>query len=342
MKQLRALPALMASLLLVSCGSGGSSSSPPSSSTPSSSTPSSSASGFVQQYTASATAGEVLTYTIDTNALTYSYKIVYSAYGLTNTTGSGTLTLNADGSYSPSEAPNSKVYALQNGLMIGAVNLFLNGTSRVVPILGISNPISTASSLAGIYNYISLQCANRSFGVYTGCQTSYGTVQINNAGTYTTCDKSNMTNGTNGCTATSTGAFNLLANGVWSATRTGSTNTNYFLAYTAPDGQNVGIMDLNDPGGYGYGMVVMSSQAGYSQNLVDGTYISQATNGISASLDISGVAIKDSLGNTFTAIFNSPWTGMASISGGGYAVLAGTGAYVYGDPTNFLELGMKK
>lgn len=85
MQQLRALPALIASLLLVSCGSGGSSSSPPSSSAPSTS-----ASGFVQQYTASATAGEVLTYTIDTNALTYSYKIVYSAYGLTNTTGSGT------------------------------------------------------------------------------------------------------------------------------------------------------------------------------------------------------------------------------------------------------------
>ena len=63
MKQFRALPALTVSLLLVSCGGGSSSPSP-----------SSSASGFVQQYTASATAGEVLTYTIDTNALTYSYK----------------------------------------------------------------------------------------------------------------------------------------------------------------------------------------------------------------------------------------------------------------------------
>lgn len=337
MKQLRVLSVLMTSLLLVACGSGDGSPSPPSSSAPSSS-----ASGFVQQYTASATAGEVLTYTIDTNALTYSYKIVYSAYGLTNTTGGGTLTLNADGSYAPSEAPNSKVYALQNGLLIGAVNLSLGGIPQVVPILGISNPISTAASLAGIYNFISLQCTNQSFGVYAGCQTSHGTVQIHNAGTYTTCDKSNITNGTSGCTATSMGTFNLLANGVWSATRTGSTNTNHFLAYTAPDGQNVGIMDLNDPGGYGYGMVVMSSQAGYVQSLVDGTYISQATNGIAASLDISGTAIKDSLGNTFTATFDSPWTGMASISGGGYALLAGTGAYAYGDPSNFLELGMKK
>jgi len=336
MKQFRALLALTASLLLVSCG-GGSSSSPPSPSAPSSS-----ASGFTQQYTASATAGEVLTYTIDTNALTYSYKIVYSAYGLTNTTGTGTLKQNADGSYTPSEAPNSKVYALQNGLLIGAVNLSLGGIPRIVPILGISNPISTASSLAGTYNYISLQCAHQSFGVYTGCHTSFGTVQVDNASSYTICDQANITNGTSGCNAPSTGTFNLLGNGVWSATRTGSINTNHFLAYTAPDGQTVGILDLNDPGGYGYGMVVMSSQAGYNQSVADGTYLSQATNGIAASLDISGTTIKDSLGNSFTATFNAPWIGMASISGGGYALLAGAGAYAYGDPSNFLELGMKE
>jgi len=30
---------------------------------------------------------------------------------------------NADGSYSPSHAPNTKVYALQDGLLIGTVNV---------------------------------------------------------------------------------------------------------------------------------------------------------------------------------------------------------------------------
>jgi hypothetical protein len=36
---------------------------------------------------------------------------------------------NADGSYSPSNAPNTKAYALQNGLLIGTVNV----TVGVVP-----------------------------------------------------------------------------------------------------------------------------------------------------------------------------------------------------------------
>ena len=35
---------------------------------------------------------------------------------------SGTVA-NVDGSYSPSHAPNTKLYALQNGLLIGTVNV---------------------------------------------------------------------------------------------------------------------------------------------------------------------------------------------------------------------------
>jgi hypothetical protein len=37
---------------------------------------------------------------------------------------SGTV-VNGDGSYSPSNAPNTKLYALQNGLLIGTVNVRL-------------------------------------------------------------------------------------------------------------------------------------------------------------------------------------------------------------------------
>ena len=336
MKKLAVLPTLMCSLLLVSCGSDSSSSSPPTSVTPA-------ASGVSQTYTATATAGEILAYTIDTNALTYSYKVIFSAYGLTNKMGNGTLTLNSDGSYAPSEAPNSKVYALQNGLLIGAVNLLLNGVQRVVPIVGVSNPISTAPSLAGTYNSITLQCAIQSFGTYTGCQTTYGTIQVDKAGGYTSCDKFNISNGTGGCAFLTTGTLSLLANGVWVATRTGSTNTNYFVAFTAPGGQNVLLIDLNDPGvgGYGYGMVVGSTQAGYHKDLVDGTWYFMATNEGAGSLSIAGTSIGDSFGNTFTATFDSPWTGMASLNNGGHALLAGAGGYAYADPTVF-ELGMKK
>ena len=164
---------------------------------------------------------------------------------------------------------------------------------------------------------------------------------MDNVGGYTTCDKSNIANGTGGCASVTTGTFSLLGNGVWAATRTGSTNTNYFVAFTAPDGQKVLLIDLNDTGGYGYGVVVASTQAGYSQSLVDGTWYFLATNEGVGSLSIAGTSIRDSFGNTFTATFNSPWAGLASLNNGGHALLAGTGGYAYVDPTVF-ELGMKK
>jgi hypothetical protein len=37
---------------------------------------------------------------------------------------------NADGSYSPSNAPNTKVYALQNGFSIGIVNVAVGVVPR--------------------------------------------------------------------------------------------------------------------------------------------------------------------------------------------------------------------
>ena len=37
---------------------------------------------------------------------------------------------NADGSYSPSHAPNTKVYALQNSLLIGTVNVAVGFVPR--------------------------------------------------------------------------------------------------------------------------------------------------------------------------------------------------------------------
>ena len=42
---------------------------------------------------------------------------------------SGTVA-NADGSSSPSNAPNTKIYALQNGLLIGPVNVAVGVVPR--------------------------------------------------------------------------------------------------------------------------------------------------------------------------------------------------------------------
>src|SRR6185369_7523954 len=85
--------------LLASCGGGGGSSS------------------AATQYTSVAMAGELLTYTVDPVALTYSYTITESQFGLTGKTGSGTLVRNLDGSYSPSGIPNARIVILPNGLL---------------------------------------------------------------------------------------------------------------------------------------------------------------------------------------------------------------------------------
>jgi hypothetical protein len=299
--------------------------------------------GFVQEYTASATAGEILKYTLDTRNLTYTYQIIFSAYGLTNATGSGTLIRNADGSYSPSNAPGTRVYALQNGLLVGTVNLRLNGSPHIVPIFGMSRPISSLAALAGRYNFVGIQCAAQTFGVYTGCDSSLGTVTLDTEGNYTACPAANIAHGLDGCTNLSTGVLGVLREGVWQAIRSGSVNVNYFLAFAAPNGQNVLLLDLNDLGGYGYGFIVMSSQTEYVQSLVDGTWYYQSNAGTSGSLQVSGNTITNSGGVTSRVSFDFPWEGLASTSQG-VAILAGTGAYAFISPNfpEFLELGIKK
>ena len=189
------ISASCAAFLLNACGGGGGGGGSSSSSTPSS-TPSASASATVSgTYTASASAGEVLSYTIDTDKLTYSYTILYSAYGLEGKTGSGTLTKNSDGSYTPSESPNSRVYALPNGLLMGAVKMTIQGNVVHVPIMGVQNPITNLANLAGTYNYISNSCTAKAFGnpAYNGCGTNYGTLKITSAGAYYQCTQTNIT-----------------------------------------------------------------------------------------------------------------------------------------------------
>jgi hypothetical protein len=320
-------------LMLASCGDGGqqSASSP------------ASATGFSQQYTASAVAGEILTYAIDTQNLTYSYQILYSAYGLNNVTGNGMLIRNTDGSFSPTDAPTSKVYALPNGLLVGTVPLILNNVPVSVPILGISQPISSLPSLAGTYNFVGIQCANQTFGVFTGCDSVHGTAEVDAVGRYTACSSGNLIGGTGGCASLTTATLNLLGNGIWRAVEIGSASMNYVLAHAAPNGQTVLVVDLNDPGGYGYGYLVMSTQAGYVQSEVDGTWYYQSNHGTAGALAVSGNTVFDQ-GNIYTLSFDSPWTGMASVSTGATAILAGTGAYALVHPgfPGYLEVGMQR
>jgi hypothetical protein len=328
----------MVLLTLAACGGGGGGGS--------------SSSGFSQTYTASAAAGEVLSYTVDTTNLKYSYTITQSSYGCEVATaachtGSGTLTKNTDGSYTPSGSPSSKIHALQNGLVVGSILMNLNGTNVTVPIIGVSNPITTTSEIAGTYNFMSLQCNGTS---YAFCNTSQGTTTVNASGNYTTCVDDDLSNPNPNCTNTTVGLITPLGGGVWkfqSSNPAISANTNYFLAFKAPNGQKVALVDFNDPVVYGYGQAIMSTQAATTASGNSGNYVYSSNRGTSGLVTVNPNSTTSN-GQAITQ--NAPWNGIATITGGsygtGYGLLAGNGVYVYRNPTipgtpSYMEIGLK-
>ena len=111
MYNFKCLSLIIISLVLVGCGG---------SSTDTASTASTSSTTV---YNAAASEGELMEYSLDETNLTYSYKITSSAIGLDSSTRTGTLTKNADGTYTPSTATNAKVLILPNKLAIAATEI---------------------------------------------------------------------------------------------------------------------------------------------------------------------------------------------------------------------------
>ena len=314
-------------LVLAACGGGGSGSG------------SSSSTSFQQAYTASASVGEVLNYTFNSVNNTYSYTIAKSAYGLANTTVSGSLIANADGTYSPSTVPAAKLYATQNKVIGGALPLTGLGT---VPFLGIASPSTTAPAIAGTYNFVALKCSAQSNGSFTipNCGTEYGTMKFDNATnpvSYTFCTSANLTSGTGSCSPLITGRANHLGSGIWQLTDSSSNNIAvYFLGMQGANGQKIGVLDFNNSlglaGGFKFGQAVMAEQLSTTMADVAGSYVYFMQNGTAGSMDLMSNG-QTNLARIFTA--NTPWTGMAVSNATGnasYAIFSGAGFYVYRDP----------
>jgi hypothetical protein len=316
-------------LLIASCGNN--------SSSPSSQTTST-------NFTASAGAGEILDFTVDTTALTYSYTVTESSYGLKGQTGSGTLTKNSDGSYTPSQFPTSKIQVYQNGIMVGAVEFTINGQTVNAPVVGLSSPITTLASLAGTYNFLGETCEGPTALAGVGaCDTVVGTLIINSSGTYEACSGDDLTTHPSCASGTLTSGDVVSAgNGLFQFNKTGTgfvavDNANYLLASAAPNGQNVLIIDTNDSsvGGYGYGHLVGSTQTSTVDTAsAEGTWTWNANNGDSGTFDLTcslpTVCTSSAVGNP-TVTVGTPWAGLGTVSNNGFdyhVLLAGTGVYV--------------
>jgi len=319
-------------VLLAGCGGGGGGSS---------------SSGFSQTYTASAAQGELITYTVDTSNLTYSYTVIKSQYGCEIPTsnchtGSGTLTQNTDKSFSVSGTSGSKFYALQSGLLVGTIKL---GSMPVTPIIGIPNPISSGSTLAGTFNFISVQCPTKSNGAMTGCLGRYGSLTVTSTGSssiaYSTCESADIENSSRVCTSTTTGTgtFDSTLN-AWKFIRTGSTQENFMVAFTSTGGQKVAYIDFNDPGGYGYGQATVSEKqtltpAIRAASVGDWFMVSLAPGSDSSSLVVTANA-DGTVSTGGSMLPNQPWNGFIenTLDTRGKFIMAGSGVFTYGGWTD--------
>lgn len=295
-------------------------------------------------FQAVATEGELISYTVDTSALTYSYRIVESAYGKTDATGSGQLTRNADGTYTPSGF-NGKIALLGSGLLLGAIYEDLNNdlTREIVPIIGVSNPVTSAQEAAGIYNFISRQCG-------ASCDNYYGTVKVNTDGTWTSCVGGNLASANYNCSSSVSGAATNFSSGRATLTANGIAGGSMLLFKDPATSQKVILLDLNGKSVLGKGAVFGSSQG--LPVSADGSWTYLHTNGTNGVVTVSGNTFSDSgrnangssygpLTGSFTR--DEPWVGFIRTSNGSVILPAGTGLYAGFDPSmDSLSVGLKK
>lgn len=350
---LRLLACLILASSMSACGSGGGdngfSGPTPTPATP----PPPSATGVA--YSAVATAGELVNFTLDSSKLAYSYNVISSQFGLTGVTGSGTLITNNDGTYTPQDIPNARIFTLQNGMMIGAVRLSINGTQRAVPLIGFQNLASVLTN--DTLNTVQRICTD---ATQAACASSYGTMRINADGTWVSCDNSNYDENPGACNGRRTGTLNALSVGKWQVLASTSAELGTALAFQASNGQNVWVIDLNQSvanGGLGMGVIAGASKLTANPANTDGTWLIAGTTGAlqyTGSLTLSdtnytanATAVSGTgsvpIGGSATLVHNVPWTGLVQSSTGVVAFLAATGFYAGVNPSNgSIEVGLKK
>ncbi|MBL8288992.1 MAG: hypothetical protein JNL85_13490 [Rubrivivax sp.] len=319
MRRLRLLCAGLSAALLVSCGGDDDGA----------------------RYRSVAVAGELIDYTLDTTNLTYTYTITESQFGLAGTTGSGTLTLNTDGSYTPSGAPDSRVVVLANGIMLGAVRERFGAAVVTMPIIGLRDPVTTTAALAAEYNYVQRGCAGAL------CSASLGTLRIDASGAWNSCRDGNIAAGA--CTgAAASGTLEPRGEGQWRMKSDDGTDIGTAIGFDDA-GQKGLVVDLRDPraGGFGSGILLAGQQAAMTPATADGNWIAALSSGPWVVFEARGTTIAisqyDGMPVDITVTFsaNDPWAGMATTAWGEDGFMAGSGFYVLKTPGGDLELGVK-
>lgn len=326
-------------------------------------------SGFSQAYTSSAGVGEVLQFSVDTAQMTYTYTVNYTSYAASGVvagqSGKGSLLgKNPNGSYSIGVSSDGfvkggTVLPIQNGLLVGHVQIAVIGGTNRIPVIGLSNPITTVAGLAGTYNYHGFGCSALGIANVLGnpaCFSHVGTVTINSSGAFTQCKGGDISTspGANPCVATVTGTINALAAtpGVFDFRNAANNHIGWFFAYNASTGQKIAVIDHDDaitvP--FMYGHTVLITYASAVSGTADGNYFVKNNEGGEYLVTVAGANLSSTTnpGVPGTMTLNSPWPGLSSyqfvsgviVASSGVAMTTGAGLYTYANSADSAVFGV--
>jgi hypothetical protein len=276
-------------------------------------------------YAGVAAIGELVSYSLDFGARTYSYTIRDSAFGLAGITRSGSLQQNTDGTWTPSgmASPAAKFLALDSGLLLGAIREDFGTGAQTVPVVAAANPIGSLADAAGVYNFIEYPCVARM------CEATWGTVRVNADGTWQSCTFSDFSAA---CPLASSGSFNALGGGRWQATQAGIGVIGSAMMFRAPaGGQKLILLDFASP--FMSGFSIALEQRAIAPSDYD------ARSWLVARYPASAYTTRtlSAAGTSFT--LNSPFAGFAITSTGEHALVAATGLYVAAG-NGFVDVGV--
>lgn len=331
MKLLKLIWVITLIIIVNACGGGGESSLSGSSANP-------------LTYTSVATEGELISYTVDTTALTYSYEILDSAYGKKGAVGSGKLVRNSDGTYTPSGF-SGKLVVLDSGLLLGTIYEDLNndGTKEIIPVIGMSSPVASLAEAVGVYNFVSRQCG-------VACTNHYGTAKVNADGTWSSCVGANLAAPSPTCQGVANGSFTSFTSGKATLTVNGVSGGSMLIFKDPTSQQKVVLLDLNGSTALGKGAFFGASQSLPAS--ADGNWHYAHTDGTQGIVTVTGNSFTDSgkysngtvygpLAGSITR--NLPWNGFVTTTGGAIIMPAGSGLYAgYFGPLNSMSIGVKK
>lgn len=296
----------------------------------------------IEEFTAAASIGELVRYKIDKKAMTYSYTIISSAYGLNNVSKSGRLDYNSDDDTYTPVGLGSKIAFNSDGLFYGVIKEDFGVGEAVTPVFGVKNIEKNMLNISDNYNFISYQCPvglNR-------CGSFYGSIRVEPTGDWNYCLGGNLSDVTSICTSSirGFGYYDLSANKI--ILKDQSLNIVGSAISYVKGQQRVFIIDLDGGSPFmGKGIVVASSQSDTPISM-DGTwrYIRIQESG---NLVVDGLNLTqniDGLSNSFKTNFTPhvPWQGFVRTRNGTVALAAGSGMYAASDPSGEFSIGLKK